>query len=174
MSVIELDRPKSAGTLLLRLEVEDFLFHEPQLLDAWRLPEWSELFTDDGRYEVASMSEDQPWEASPATSIFLISDDRAQLRLRAERLMKKTAHCEYPHSKTRHIIANVRCRPVGEEIAVEANFVAYRTKSGRTSRYMGEAHYRLVRDGMTLRIRAKRCALDLDTLNDQGRMTIIL
>lgn len=157
-----------------RLAVEEFLFHEADLLDNWRLPEWAQLYTDDARYEVASLSADDPWGADPTTSIFLISDDRTELGMRADRLMKKTAHCEYPHSRTRHMIANVRAQDDGDTIAAQANFVTYRTKSGKTSRYMGEMRVELAREGESFRIRRKRCALDLETLNDQGRLTILL
>ena len=157
-----------------RLDVEDFLFHEAELLDGWRLPEWAALYTDDARYEIASLSASDPLGADPSKSIFIIADDKERLNLRASRLMKKTAHCEFPHSKTRHLISNVRVTEEGGQLRVRANFVTYRTKSGRTSRYMGEAHYQLEPAGDGFRIRHKRCVLDLDTLNDQGRLTILL
>ena len=157
-----------------KLAVEEFLFHEADLLDNWRLPEWARLYTEDARYEVASLSADDPWGADPATSIFLIADDRTELGMRADRLMKKTAHCEYPHSRTRHMISNVRARDNGDTVEARANFVTYRTKSGKTSRYMGEMRMDLAREGTGFRIRRKRCALDLETLNDQGRLTILL
>lgn len=159
---------------MTRLDVEDFLYREAELLDGWRLPEWAQLYTDDARYEVASLSADDPWDASPDSSIFLIADDRTELGLRADRLMKKTAHCEYPHSKTRHMVSNVRMVEDDEGTHVRANFVTYRTKSGFTSRYMGEMRYLLEQRGDDFRIKHKRCALDLETLNDQGRLTIIL
>lgn len=157
-----------------RLEVEDFLFHEAELLDGWKLPEWTQLYTDDARYEVASMSADDPLNDDPSTSIFLIADDKTEIKLRADRLMKKSAHCEFPHSKTRHLLSNVPATDEDGVTRAKANFITYRTKSGRTSRYMGEAHYVLVRDADGFRIRRKRCVLDLDTLYDQGRLTIIL
>jgi p-cumate 2,3-dioxygenase subunit beta len=49
-----------------------------------------------------------------------------------------------------------------------------RQVGGRTARYMGEAHYVLEPQGDSFRIKHKRCVLDLDTLNDQGRLTIML
>ena len=76
----------------LRNDVESFLFDEAELLDNWKLPEWAELYTADGKYEVASMSSDHPLIDDPATSIFIISDDREEIGLRTDRLMKKTAH----------------------------------------------------------------------------------
>jgi p-cumate 2,3-dioxygenase beta subunit len=157
-----------------RLDVEDFLFHEAELLDSWRLPEWAGLYTDDGRYEITSLNAPDPLAADPAQSIFIVADDKERLNLRAERLMKKSAHCEFPHSKTRHLISNVRVTEEGGNLRTRANFVTYRTKGGRTARYMGEAHYLLEPAAQGFRIRHKRCVLDLDTLHDQGRLTIIL
>ena len=37
-----------------RAEVEEFLYHEAALLDAWRLDEWRTLLTDDATYRVPS------------------------------------------------------------------------------------------------------------------------
>jgi 3-phenylpropionate/cinnamic acid dioxygenase small subunit len=48
------------NALLSRSAVEEFLYHEAELLDTWRLPEWSELFTDDARYDIASLDSEDP------------------------------------------------------------------------------------------------------------------
>lgn len=160
---------------LTRDEVEEFLYWEAELLDDWRLPEWADLFTDDAVYEVTPLNIEEPMSARSADTLFIIADDKERLTSRAKRLMKKTAHAEYPHSKTRHMVGNVRVSPAAEDdCKVKANFVVYRTKGDSTARYMGEAHYLLVRDHDRLRIRSKRCVLDLDTLAEQGRLTIIL
>ena len=158
-----------------RAAIEEFLYREAELLDDWRLPEWADLFTDDARYDIASLDAEDPMAADPATSLFVLADDKMRIVSRAKRLMKKTAHAEYPHSKTRHITGNVRLGEIhGNERAVRANFVVYRTKGDRTVQYMGEAHYLLVAADGAIRIRKKRCNLDLNTLADQGRLTIIL
>ena len=158
-----------------RAEIEEFLYREAELLDDWRLPEWAELFTDDARYDIASLDAEDPTLADPATSLFVLADDKTRIVSRAKRLMKKSAHAEYPHSKTRHITGNVRLGEIrGNERAVRANFVVYRTKGDRTVQFMGEAHYLLVAADGAIRIRRKRCNLDLNTLADQGRLTIIL
>ena len=81
---------------LSRSAIEEFLYHEAELLDGWRLPEWSELFTDDARYDIASLDAEDPLKADPATSLFVLCDDKLRLVSRAKRLMKKTAHAEYP------------------------------------------------------------------------------
>jgi p-cumate 2,3-dioxygenase subunit beta len=161
--------------LLSRDAVEEFLYREAELLDDWRLPEWAELFTADARYDIASLDADDPASARSDTSLFVLADDRQRIASRAKRLMKKTAHAEYPHSKTRHITSNVRLGAVnGNERSVKANFVVYRTKGEKTAQYMGEARYVLVEAEGVIRIRHKRCILDLNSLFDQGRLTIIL
>ena len=156
-------------------DVEQFLFHEAELLDDWRLPEWAELYTADATYEVACPNDPDPKTASPAETLFLVSDRKDRIAGRAVRLMKKTAHAEYPHSKTRHMVSNIRLldSPNGEA-RVKANFCVLRTKEENTVMYMGEYHYTLVRDENGFRIRHKRSILDLNSLYQQGRLTIIL
>jgi p-cumate 2,3-dioxygenase beta subunit len=158
-----------------RAAVEDFLYHEAELLDDWRLNEWAELYTDDAQYDVTSLDCPDPLNASSDSSLFVLADDKERLASRAKRLLKKTAHAEFPHSKTRHLVSNIRLgSPANGALPVRVNFVVYRTKEDRTSQYMGEAHYVLVPGNGSFRIRRKRCVLDLNSLADQGRLTIIL
>jgi p-cumate 2,3-dioxygenase beta subunit len=164
-----------ANQQLTRSDVEDFLFLEAELLDDWRLPEWAELYTDDARYDVTSLDSEDPLNASCQDTLFVLADDKERLTSRAKRLMKKTAHAEYPHSKTRHLVSNVRVGQITNgELTARANFVVYRTKDDRTTQYMGQAHYVLVPSEGRIRIKHKRCVLDLNSLADQGRLTIIL
>ncbi len=164
-----------SSTAFTRDSVEEFLYREAELLDDWRLPEWAELYTDDAHYDIASLDAPDPLKADPGTSLFVLSDPKARIVSRAKRLMKKTAHAEYPHSKTRHLTSNVRLGANnGGEQAVRANFVVYRSKGDNTVQYMGEAHYVLVMVDGAIRIKRKRCVLDINTLVDQGRLTIIL
>ena len=162
--------------VLSRVEAEDFLFHEAELLDDWRLPEWAQLYTQDALYEVTSPASDDPKNSDAATSLFLISDRIDRIEGRAKRLMKKSAHAEYPRSKTRHLFTNVRivgAHPDGGT-AVRMNFAVYRTKEDNSTVFMGQADYQLVGEVGALKIRHKRCVLDLNSLYNQGRLTIIL
>jgi p-cumate 2,3-dioxygenase subunit beta len=164
------------STVHTRDQIEEFLYHEAELIDDWLLPEWAELYTDDAEYDVTSLDSDDPINSSSKNSLFLLADDKERLTSRAKRLMKKTAHAEYPHSKVRHIISNVRLgTDVDGEVKVKANFVVFRTKEDKTTQYMGQMHYVLVpHDAGGFRIKRKRCILDLNSLADQGRLTIIL
>jgi len=158
---------------IARTDVEDFLFAEAELLDEWRLPEWLELFTDDASYYVPAT--DLAVDASPDNNLFYIADDRFRLSERVKRLMKRTAHAEFPHSKTRHLVSNVRIRKrIGDDLEVSSAFITYRTKDGVTDVYFGSNRYRLVPGNGTFRIKEKRCLLDSEGLRAQGRVSIIL
>jgi p-cumate 2,3-dioxygenase beta subunit len=155
-------------------EVEDFLFDEAELLDSWRLEEWLALFSEDCRYLVPPG--DLPPDASPEKSLFYIADNHVLLRERVRRLAKRNAHAEYPHSKTRHFLSNVRILPGSDEseIAVRCAFLTHRSRAGVLDTFIGSIHYRLVRQDGRLRIREKRCRLDNDNLREQGRISILL
>ena len=157
-----------------RQQVEDFLYLEAELLDDWRLEDWLALFTDDCRYLVPSA--DLPPGASPETNLFYIDDGHVRLRERVVRLMKRSAHAEFPHSKTRHLISNVRLRAPEEEgeIAVNCAFVVHRCRNDVVDSFVGSSQYRLRPVDGELRIREKRCRLDLNNLRDQGRISILL
>lgn len=156
-----------------RDEIEDFLFAEAELLDEWRLPEWLALFTEDAIYYVPST--DVAPDSSPDKNLFYVADDRFRLSERVKRLMKRQAHAEFPHSRTRHLVSNVRIRKRSDtELEVGAAFITYRTKDGITDTYFGSNRYRLVVDNGQLRIKEKRCLLDSDGLRTQGRVSIIL
>lgn len=160
-------------TLPTRTEVEDFLFHEADLLDNWKLNEWLALYSKDAEYEVPST--DLPRDASPAESLFYIADDYPRLEQRVIRLGKKSMHSEYPRSKTRHLVSNVRLLgEEGGEIKVTAAFIVYRTKWGHSDVYVGGYDYRLRRTEGAFLVRKKRCTLDLDGLRPQGRVSILL
>jgi p-cumate 2,3-dioxygenase subunit beta len=158
--------------LLARSEAEDFLFKEAALLDAWRLEEWANLFTEDGEYLIPAT--DAP-DGAPGTSLYLVYDDRHRLGERAKRLLKKTAHAEQPRSRTRHMSSNVMVAEAeGAVMPVFCNFVVFRSRMEKTDIYPGHAEYRLVRGSDGLRIRSKKAILDIDVLRPQGKVSIIL
>ena len=152
--------------------VENFLYDEAELLDQWKCQEWANLFTEDCEYLVPPT--DEP-EGDPKTTLFLVADDHHRLQQRAKRLMSKNAHAEYPHSRTRHMVSNVRIKSQDHnEIKVTANFAVYRSKRETVDVYMGEYRYTLVPDGNSFKIKSKRCNLDLESLRPHGKVSILL
>jgi len=158
---------------ITRAEVEDFLFLEAALLNEWKLEEWRALFTEECRYLVPNTSGD-PY-APPESSLYLIADDGHHLTERVKRLGKKTAHAEYPRSRTRRLISNVRILERSPALVkVESSFVTYRSSQGVTDTYWGRHEHLIVEQGGALRIQEKRTILDMETLRPQGRLSIIV
>jgi p-cumate 2,3-dioxygenase beta subunit len=175
---VQLPADTAPGTELRRA-VEDFLYYEAELLDGWQLDAWLTLFTADARYEVPSTTRPH---GGPADSLMLISDTRAMIGARVKRLNSRKAHREFPWSRTRRIIGNVRVRPVAgdgqagdgqADVEVRANFAVYRNRQGLNV-YVGEYTYRLVPDEGSFKIRFRRAELDQETLNDHGTLSIVL
>jgi len=168
-------RPPGRATAakITRAEVEELLFHEAALLDDWRLDDWLALLTGDARYEVPS--NDRP-DADPENTLFTIADDIDRIRGRVTRLKDKNAHAEFPRSRTRHMISNVRIvGRNGSEMSVEANFVVYRFRRDQGVReYVGRYRYllRVERDG--LKIARRRAVLDAMELGSMGLVSFIL
>ena len=158
-----------------RAEVEDFLYREAALLDAWQLDEWLALLTDDARYRIPS--NDAP-DSDPASALFLVADDIHRIRGRVARLKDPQAHAEFPHSRTRRMIANVVVIPAEagiQELTVHANFTVHRFRRGeRVSQFVGRYRYRLrIVDG-SMKIALREAILDSEELGRLGAVSFIL
>ena len=156
-----------------RAEVEDFLYHEAALLDEWRLDDWLELLTDDAAYYVPST--DAP-ASDHRSALFLIADDATRIRARVKRLKDTQAHAEFPHSRTRRMIGNVRITAASDtDMTVEANFTIHRFRRGAPERkFVGRYVYRLALTGDGLKIAERRAILDSTELGAMGAVSFIL
>jgi p-cumate 2,3-dioxygenase subunit beta len=160
-----------ADVAVSREEVEDLLFEEAALLDAWRLDEWLALLTEDAYYRVPS--NDRP-QADFRGTLFTIADDMARIRARVTRLKDRSAHAESPPSRTRRLITNVRIVEK-QPLRVEANFAVYRHRSNDdVRRYVGRYRYLLRREGGKLRIAGREAILDAMELASLGTVSFIL
>ncbi|MBM3539275.1 MAG: aromatic-ring-hydroxylating dioxygenase subunit beta [Alphaproteobacteria bacterium] len=156
-----------------RAEVEEFLYAEAALLDAWDLEGWLALLSDDARYHVPS---NEQRGGDPAETLFLIADDIHRIRARVARLQDRAAHAEQPRSRTRRLIANVRIvGQDGDELAVEANFAVHHFRRGeRLREYVGQYRYRLRLTPGGLRIIRREALLDALELGSLGSVSFIL
>lgn len=155
-------------------EVEQFLYGEARLLDEWRLHEWLDLFTTDARYLIPAT--DKP-DGDPEHDLFLVQDDRFLLEQRANSLLTRAAHAEYPRSRTRHMVSNVQVTDgAGDTVEVHANFAVFRVRRGALDTYIGQYQHLLVRDeeGAGFRFKVRKAVLDLDALRPHGKVSIIL
>lgn len=155
-------------------EVEAFLYHEAELLDAWQLQDWLSLLTEDCSYLVPPT--DAPYSTTPDQTIFIIADSYPQILGRVERLQSPQAFVEQPRSRTRRLISNVRVFEDGSNgYEAFSNFAVYRYRRGVSHLYTGEYRHLLTRaaDG-GLRIWERRATLDCEELRPQGKISFIL
>jgi len=97
------------------------------------------------------------------------------LRERVIRLNSRRAHREFPYSRTRRIITNVRVRNVNDrDIFAKASFVVYRFRNEQADQYVGRYENTLMRLNNVLKIRSRKAILDLMALQPVGPVSVIL
>jgi p-cumate 2,3-dioxygenase subunit beta len=163
----------AAPNVVTRAEVEDFLYHEAALLDEWKLKEWEALLTEDATYYVPPNDQ---LDGDHRSTLFLVADDRERIRQRIIRINDPNCHAEYPKSRTRRMISNVRIVGVdGDLVTVAANFVCYRYRRyERIREYVGAYRYILKRAGDSFRIKERRVLIDAHELGTLGSVSFIL
>ena len=145
-----------------REAVEDFFYHEAALLDAWDLDGWMDLLCDDACYLVPP--NDVP------------DGDPDRIRGRVKRLKSRDAHAEFPRSRTRRLITNVRILAHDDaELTVTANFSVHRfRRGGKGGEYVGRYIYTLRIEGGAFRIAERRAILDAEELGGLSAVSFIL
>lgn len=157
---------------VLRAAVEDLLYLEAELLDGWKLDEWLGLLTEDACYYVPP--NDKP-AADHRDTLFTIADDATRLRERVIRLKDPNCHVEYPPSRTRRLIGNVRVRREDQTVKMRANFIIHRYRRNNDLRvFAGEYHNSLRSVGGALKIAERRAILDSQELGVLGSVSFIL
>jgi p-cumate 2,3-dioxygenase beta subunit len=167
------ERPTLRPTEVTRAELEDLLYEEAYLLDEWRMEEWLELWEQDCEYVVPT--NDNP-HADPENDLMYINHDYRLLKGLVVRLLSVRAHREYPWSKTRHLVSNVRV--LGEDhdglVHGDAAFMVWRFRNADRDCYVGRYDFRVRRTEPGLRFVSKWITLDPWRLAPYGAVSIVL
>ena len=75
-----MNKPVDPAATVTRAEVEDFLYHEADLLDDWQLDDWLGLLTDTAEYY--GPAQRQAGRRSDRFTLFTVADDIVRLRER--------------------------------------------------------------------------------------------
>jgi len=121
---------------LLRLEIEDFLWYEADLLDEFRYEEWLDLLTDDVTYwmpilrNVPSRELEKEQTAEGGTDLSWYSDDKPILEKRVQQIRTHVHWADEPFSRISHFITNVRILGWNgpDEVRVKCRFLFYRNR----------------------------------------------
>jgi 3-phenylpropionate/cinnamic acid dioxygenase small subunit len=165
-------RPKTIEDHLLRLEIEDFLWEEADLLDEFRYEEWLDLLADDVSYwmpirqNVPSREmEDELTDEELEPSWF--TDDKETLKARVGQIRTHVHWADEPFSRISHIISNVRILGWSgpDEVRVKSRFVFYRNRhADEESTFIGKRIDTLRRVGGGWKIARREIYLDESVL----------
>ena len=132
---------------------------------------WLSLFEQECLYQIVTPGIPNADTANADDTLLLVSDNIERLDQRIRRILKKTAHVEFPHSQTSHMLTNIRVtQNAAGEIDVRNRFLTFRTKSDRTVQFFGHQIYKLThRDGQ-LRIKLnENSGIKLDEFRERLR-----
>jgi 3-phenylpropionate/cinnamic acid dioxygenase small subunit len=120
---------------LLRLEIEDFLWQEADLLDDFKYEEWLDLLTEDATYWMpirrnVPSREMEKELTTEGTDISWYTDDKKILEQRVAQIRTRVHWADEPFSRINHIVSNVRILGwIGaDEVRVKSKFVFYRNR----------------------------------------------
>jgi 3-phenylpropionate/cinnamic acid dioxygenase small subunit len=125
--------------LLLQREIEEFLYHEAELLDTRRFDQWLALFTDDARYWMP-MRRNVPHDdrerefTREGLDVNWFDEGKDTLGRRVAQIQTGIHWAEEPPSRICHMVSNVQLLgalgegPSPGEVAVKSRFLIYRNR----------------------------------------------
>jgi 3-phenylpropionate/cinnamic acid dioxygenase small subunit len=125
--------------LLVKDDVEAFLYAEAELLDARRYEAWLDLFTEDARYWMPmrrNVPADEPERefTREGADVSWFDEGKDTLTRRVKQILTGVHWAEQPPSRICHMVANVQvlsARPDGpapDEVEVRSRFLLYRNR----------------------------------------------
>jgi 3-phenylpropionate/cinnamic acid dioxygenase small subunit len=145
----------------LQQQVEEFLFHQAELLDTKNWQAYIELFAEQGIYWMPARPEQTEWLDSP--SIF--AEDRPLMTVRMERITHPNAWSQAPLWETSHIVGNVVIEETAPAaIRVRSRFQVQELRRDSVRSFAGSYRHNLLRRGDDFRIELQR----VDLMNAQA------
>jgi 3-phenylpropionate/cinnamic acid dioxygenase small subunit len=162
--------------VLLKEDVEEFLYREAELLDERRYEEWLDLFTEDARYFMP-MRRNVP-AGEPAREFTREGEDvnwfdegKDTLTRRVKQILTGVHWAEQPPSRICHMVSNVQILravpggPAPAEVDIKSRFLIYRNRvETETDLLVGKREDSLRRVDGAWRIARRKIILDQSVL----------
>lgn len=152
--------------------VEEFLYHEAELLDDHRYRDWLGLLADDIVYIAPVRTTRRSDGRVDDEHMYWFDDTRGSLELRVRRLETDVSWAEEPPSRTRRIVGNVRVRrgPSEDTVAVRSNLMCSRTRgeAPQADLIAAERHDVLRRTGEDWQLVRREIRFDHGTLSTKN------
>ena len=157
--------------LLLKAEIEDFLYHEVDLLDERCYDEWLDLFTDDARYWMP-MRRNVPHDererefTRAGLDVNWFDEGKDTLTRRVRQIQTGVHWAEEPPSRLCHMLSNVQIvAATPSEVTVKCRFLIYRNRvETETDFLVGEREDVLRRVDGSWKIAHRKIVLDQSVL----------
>jgi 3-phenylpropionate/cinnamic acid dioxygenase small subunit len=147
--------------------VEQFLFHQSELLDnkAWRA--YTDLFTEDGLYWMPVSREQQEWLDMPSIMI----EDRSLMSVRMNRMLHPNAWSLAGLWETSHVVGNVVVETQqSAELIVRSRFHMFEQRRDVARQFAGTYRHTLVEANGAFRIKLQR----VDLVNSQASFDYVI
>jgi len=133
------DQSDAIARLLLKQELEEFLYHEAELLDERRYEDWLELLADDVRYWMpmrrnVKFGELEREFTREGQDINWFDEGKETLTRRVQQILTGVHWAEEPLSRLCHMVSNVQLLHVKPsvaepaEVTVKCRFLIYRNR----------------------------------------------
>ena len=148
--------------------VEQFLYHQADLLDRKEWERWIGLFTDDGVYWMPPEPSYTTWDGTPA----IFAEDKNLMRVRMGRVLHPDAWSQRPLWGTNHVVSNVvinKTLPNGDVI-VRSRFHMMELRRDDVRHFAGSYLHELKKTAEGYRIKLQR----VDMTNAQAAYDYVL
>jgi 3-phenylpropionate/cinnamic acid dioxygenase small subunit len=190
MSAIVQDKPKdttpraenasierSAAYYRLKADIEDFYYHEADLLDDRRFRDWLDLLSDDISYfmpirrNVKFGQHAARENTRQGEGISWFDEDKWTLTKRVDQILTGVHYAEEPLSRISHMVSNVQIRAVRpnveqpQEIDVTSRFLVYQNRvEYETYTFVGRRNDTLRRAGSGWKVARREILLEQNIL----------
>ncbi len=133
------DQSEAIAHILLRQQIEEFLYHEAELLDERRYEDWLALLADDVRYWMpmrrnVKFGELEREYTREGQDINWFDEGKETLMRRVQQILTGVHWAEEPLSRLCHMVSNVQLLHVWPsvaepaEVTVKCRFLIYRNR----------------------------------------------
>lgn len=159
--------------LLLKDDIEAFLYHEAELLDERRYEAWLDLFTEDAHYFMPmrrNVPHDEPDRefTRAGADVNWFDEGKDTLTRRVKQILTGIHWAEEPPSRICHMISNVQVAATdsaADEVVVKSRFLVYRNRvETETDFLVGKREDVLRRVDGSWKIARRKIVLDQNVL----------
>lgn len=154
-----------AVSLEARIRVQDLIYSELRFLDDQDWDKWLSLFDEGVEFWVPAWDSEHEMTVDPQNEVSLMYyNGRSGLEDRVFRIRTGQSSASTPLPRTCHIVSNIQVAEAPEGYGVTANWVSHAFRNAETVTFYGTYHYRLVEDGESFRILAKKIVVMNDLI----------